>query len=94
LVYQRNQGDIWLFWTLMDRIPIAVGLIAVVFLGFRTWDWPIGLGFLAAMVVPLIATMPHRQGIAVSLDFLSRHYFRDPLDDMPPVTDDSSRRSS
>ena len=67
----------------MDRVPIAVGLIVIVFFGFRTWSWLVGLGFLAAMVVPLIVTMPHRQGIAVSLDFLSRHYFRDPQDDLP-----------
>ena len=84
LVYLRNPGDIWLFWIVMDRIPIVIGLILIVFFGLRTHDWLPGLIFLAAMVVPLIYTMPHRQGVAIALDFLSRHYFRDSLDDLPP----------
>ena len=78
----------------MDRVPIAVGLIVIIFFGFRTRDWSIGLGFLAAMVAPFIATMPHRQGMALALDFLSRHYFREPLDDLPPVIDNPSRKST
>ena len=37
----------------------------------------------AGMVVPLVATMPHRQGVAIALNYLSRVYFQDPSDDMP-----------
>lgn len=34
LRYQRNQGDIWMFVILMNRIPVAIG-VATVFFGFR-----------------------------------------------------------
>jgi uncharacterized protein (DUF983 family) len=39
LVYLRNQGDTWLFWVIMDRIPIALGLILIVFFGLRVSSW-------------------------------------------------------
>ncbi len=83
LVYLRNQGDTWLFWIIMDRIPIAIGLILIVFFGLRVSSWIMGTAFFSAMVIPLIATMPHRQGVAVALNYLSRVYFRDPSDELP-----------
>ena len=82
LVYLRNQGDTWLFWILMDRIPVAIGIVLIYF-GFQVTHWSIGLLFFAGMAVPLVATMPHRQGVAIALNYLSRVYFRDPSDDMP-----------
>ena len=87
LVYLRNQGDAWLFWIIMDRIPIAIGLILVVFFGLRVSGWVVGAVFFSAMVIPLIATMPHRQGVAVALNYLSRVYFRDPSDELPDWRD-------
>ena len=83
LVYLRNQGDTWLFWIIMDRIPIAIGLILIVFFGLHVSSWLTGTVFFSAMVVPLIATMPHRQGVAVAMNYLSRVYFRDPSDELP-----------
>ena len=68
----------------MDRIPIAVGLILIVFFGLRVSSWQIGVLFFGGMAVPLVATMPQRQGVAVALNYLSRVYFRDPSDEMPP----------
>ena len=35
------------------------------------------------MVVPLVATMPQRQGAAIALNYLSRVYFPDPSDEIP-----------
>ena len=87
LVYLRNPGDTWLFWIVMDRIPIAIGLILIVFFGLRVSGWVTGTLFLSAMVVPLVATMPHRQGVAVALSYLSRVYFRDPSDEIPDWRD-------
>ena len=83
LRYLRNQGDTWLYWIVMDRIPIAIGLILIVFFGLRTPTWPQALLFFAAMAAPLVATMPQRQGIAVALNYLSRVYFPDPSDKLP-----------
>lgn len=87
LVYLRNQGDIWFFWIVMDRIPILLG-IAAIFFGFRITTWLTGLGFLLAVAGPLVATMPQRQGAAVALAYLSRVYFRDPSDALPAPLDD------
>lgn len=91
LRFLRNQGDTWLYWIVMDRIPIAVGLILIVFFGLHTPTWPQALLFFAAMVAPLVATMPQRQGIAVALNYLSRVWFPDPSDDLPPPRDDEPR---
>ena len=87
LVYLRNQGDTWAFLVIMDRIPIAIGLILVVFFGVRGFDWVTGTLFFSALVIPLIVTMPHRQGVAVALNYLSRVYFRDPSDELPAWRD-------
>ena len=86
LVYLRNQGDTWLFWILMDRVPIFLGIVAIYF-GFRVTNWVTGLLFFGAMAGPLIATMPHRQGIAIALNYLSRVHFRDPSDQLPDRSD-------
>ena len=83
LRYLRNQGDTWLYWSVMDRIPIAIGLVLIFFFGLHTPTWPQVLLFFAAMAAPLVATMPQRQGIAVALNYLSRVYFPDPSDDLP-----------
>ncbi len=82
LVFLRNSGDTWLFWIIGDRIPIAVG-IAVIYFGFRVTGWASGLAFFLALVVPLVWTMPHRQGVAVALNYLSRVYLPDPSDELP-----------
>ncbi len=82
LVYLRNQGDLWGFWIIGDRIPVAFGVI-VLYFGFRATEWWILASFFAAMVVPLIATMEYRQGVAVALNYLSRVYLPDPSDEMP-----------
>ena len=87
LVYLRNQGDIWFFWIVMDRIPILLG-IAAIFFGFRITTWLSGVGFFLAVAGPLVATMPQRQGAAVALSYLSRVYFRDPSDVLPAPLDD------
>ena len=63
LVYLRNQGDIWFFWIVMDRIPILAG-IAGIYFGFRISNWLEGAAFFLALAGPLVATMPQRQGAA------------------------------
>ena len=58
-MYIRNQGDTWLFWILMDRIPIAIWIVLIYF-GFQVTHWSMGLLFFGGMAGPLVATMPHR----------------------------------
>lgn len=84
LVLLRNQGDTWLFWIVMDRIPILAGIAAIYF-GFRITGWLSGLLFFLAIAGPLVLTMPQRQGVALALSYLSRVWFPDPSDEMPPI---------
>jgi len=81
LLYQRNYGDTWMFTNLMDRFPILFG-VAALFFGFRASGWLTGLAFFAAMAVPMVATIKHRQGLALALDYLSRVYLSDPSDEI------------
>ena len=81
LLYQRNYGDIWMFTNIMDRVPIAFG-IAALFFGFRAHNLLTGIAFLAMMAVPMIVTVPHRQGLALALDYLWRMYLKDPSDEL------------
>jgi uncharacterized protein (DUF983 family) len=84
LVYQRNHGDTWLFWIIGDRIPVGLGIVALYF-GFRPSSAAGFALFFLAMVIPLVATMPRRQGLGVALNYLSRIYMPDPSDELPPA---------
>ena len=77
LVFQPNHGDTLMFMMITDRIPILVGVIAVYFLGFRSTNWLITVAFLIVMIIPLVATIQQRQGLALALVYLSRVYFGD-----------------
>ena len=77
LQFQPNEGDTLMFMMLTDRIPILIGVILVYFLGFRSNSVAITLAFLAAMTVPLIATLRNRQGLALAMVYLSRIYLGD-----------------
>ena len=67
----------------MDRIPILAGIAAIYF-GFRITGWLSGTLFFLSIAGPLILTMPQRQGVALALSYLSRVWFRDPSDPIPP----------
>jgi uncharacterized protein (DUF983 family) len=77
LLYQPNAGDTLMFTMITDRIPLLVGVVLVYFLGFRSSNWLVTVGFLAAIAAPLIATIRERQGLALALVYLSRRYFGD-----------------
>ncbi len=88
LVYQRNPGDTWAFWIIGDRIPIATA-IAVIYLGFGPRSWMQGAFFLGAFAILLIATIPQRMGLVVALHYLSRRYWPDLDDPIPPFAPSS-----
>jgi hypothetical protein len=64
-----------------DRIPILFGIAAVYF-GFSSTNSVVATAFFAALVVPLVATIRQRQGVALALDYLSRVYIPDPSDEV------------
>lgn len=81
LLLQRNYGDTWMFTNLMDRLPILFG-VAALFFGFRAYNLVTGIVFLAIMAVPMVATIRHRQGLALALDYLWRVHLPDPSDEI------------
>ena len=58
-----------MFIVITDRIPLLFG-IGALFFGFRPHGLLQNSAFLCALAAPLIATMPHRQGMAMALDYL------------------------
>lgn len=89
LLYQRNYGDIWMFTNIMDRLPIAIGIIAL-FFGFRVYNIWTGALFLGLMVVPMAATVKQRQGLALALDYLWRVRINDPSDNVRTISSNAS----
>ena len=81
LLYRRNHGDTLMFMIITDRIPILFGIAAVYF-GFQSASWPVATAFFAALAIPMILTVPRRQGVALALDYLSRVYLPDPSDEI------------
>lgn len=64
-------GDVWGFWVLGDRLFVVVPIV-LLYLGLRppTPAWRVAV--LASIIVPLVWTMPHRMGVCVGLDYLTR----------------------
>jgi ribosomal protein S27AE len=70
LVFQPNHGNTWMFIVITDRIPLLFG-IGALFFGLRPHGVLQNSAFLFCLAVPLIATMPQRQGMAMALDYLA-----------------------
>jgi uncharacterized protein (DUF983 family) len=81
LLYQRDYGDTFGFMIITDRIPILAGIVALYF-GFTSSTPLVAGAFFAVLIIPIIATMRQRQGVAIALDYLSRVYFADPSDEI------------
>jgi uncharacterized protein (DUF983 family) len=75
-VFEERSGDTWGFWVLLDRLFIAIPLV-ILLLGFATSSLRVRLVLIGLLLIPLIATMPHRQGVAIALDYLFRRRQRD-----------------
>ena len=73
LVFEERSGDTWGFWVLLDRIFVAIPLV-VLLLGFATASLRLRIALILVLTVPLIATMPHRQGVAIAFDYLIRRH--------------------
>jgi uncharacterized protein (DUF983 family) len=69
LEFQSNHGNTWMFIVITDRIPLMFG-IGALFLGFKPHGVLQNSTFLFLLAAPLIATMPHRQGMAMALDYV------------------------
>jgi uncharacterized protein (DUF983 family) len=83
LVYERNPGDTWAFTVIGDRLPIAA-VIGIIYFGVVRSHPLLGFSMLAALGVVLVWTAPNRWGAGIALHYLSRVYWPDPADPVPP----------
>jgi uncharacterized protein (DUF983 family) len=83
LVFTKNPGDTWAFTIFGDRLPMAA-MIALIYFGLVR-SYPVaGMVVLVALVVLTIWTSPNRWGVGIALHYLSRLYWPDPHDPIPP----------
>jgi len=84
LVFVRNPGDTWAFTIIGDRLPIAL-IIVVIYFGVVRSHRVLGMTLVVAAVALLIWTAPNRWGAGIALHYLSRVYWPDPADPIPPA---------
>ena len=83
-MYERNPGDTWAFTVIGDRVPIAA-IIVLIYFGVVRSRPALGLTLLIVLGVMLVWTAPNRWGIGIALHYLSRVYWPDPADPVPPA---------
>ncbi len=83
LVFALNPGDTWAFTIIGDRVPIGVMIVVIYFGVMRSYPL-LGLTAMVALTALLIWTSPNRWGASIALHYLSRVYWPDPADPIPP----------
>jgi uncharacterized protein (DUF983 family) len=83
LVFARNPGDTWAFVIFGDRLPIAA-MIVLIYFGVLRSHRVLGLTMLVLLAGLVVWTAPNRWGVGIALHYLSRVYWPDPADAIPP----------
>jgi len=83
LVFARNAGDTWAFTIVGDRLPIG-GMIVLIYFGVVRSHPVLGVTMLLVFAALAIWTAPNRWGVGIALHYLSRVYWPDPADPIPP----------
>ena len=83
LVFARNPGDTWAFTILGDRVPIGV-MIVLIYFGVVRSHPVLGLATVVVLLALLVWTAPNRWGAGIALHYVSRVYWPDPEDPIPP----------
>ena len=73
----------WAFIIFGDRLPIAA-IIAVIYFGVLRFHRVLGLAMLAVVAGVGIWTTQNRWGAGIALHYLSRIFWPDPADPVPP----------
>ena len=84
LVFARNPGDTWAFTVFGDRLPIGTMIVVIYFGIVRSHPVP-GVTILVVLGALLVWTAPNRRGASIALHYLSRVYWPDPADPVPPL---------
>ena len=83
LVFTRNPGDTWAFTIIGDRLPLGA-MIVLIYFGVLRSHRVLGLTMLVVLGALVILTAPNRWGVGIALHYLSRVYWPDPADPLPP----------
>jgi uncharacterized protein (DUF983 family) len=83
LVFTRNPGDTWAFVIVGDRLPLAA-LIVLIYFGVVRSYRVLGLAMMGVLLALLVWTSPSRWGAGIALHYLSRVYWPDPANPIPP----------
>ena len=83
LVFAPNPGDTWAFTIIGDRLPIGA-MIVLIYFGVLRSHGVLGLTMLVVLAGLVIWTAPNRWGAGIALHYLSRLYWPDPADPIPP----------
>ena len=81
LVFARNPGDTWAFTIIGDRLPIGAMIVLIYLVRSHR---VLVLTMLALLVALLVLTATNRWGAGIALHYLSRVYWPDPADSIPP----------
>ena len=87
LAIEQRPGDTWALWLIGDRLFLGI-LIILVFLVFQSSSWLLALAIGVLVVVPLVWTMPHRMGVCLAFDYLSRVFWGQASELPPPYEAD------
>ena len=83
LVFVPSPGDTWAFTIIGDRLPLGA-MIALIYFGVvRSYPVP-GMTLLVVVLALAVWTSPNRWGAGIALHYLSRLYWPDPADPIPP----------
>jgi uncharacterized protein (DUF983 family) len=83
LVFERHPGDTWAFTIFGNRLPVGVMIVLIYFGVVRTYP-VLGVTLLVAVAVLAIWTASNRNGVGIALNYLSRVFWPDPDDPIPP----------
>jgi uncharacterized protein (DUF983 family) len=83
LVFERNPGDTWAFTVIGDRLPIGAIMVLIYFGVVRSHP-RLGLAMLVVLTGLVVWTAPNRWGVGIALHYVSRVYWPDPADPIPP----------
>ena len=83
LIFTRNPGDTWAFTIVGDRLPIGA-IILLIYFGVLRFYPVLGVTMLVVLTALVIWTAPNRWGAGIALHYLSRVYWPDPADAIPP----------
>jgi uncharacterized protein (DUF983 family) len=83
LVFTRNPGDTWAFTIIGDRLPLGA-MIALIYFGVVRSHRVLGVAMLVALAALAIVTAHNRWGAGIALHYVSRVFWPDSADPIPP----------